>query len=96
MVTLPMNKEATQLSDPTFTGHTELIGEICGAADVTIMLVSDDLIVTHVSTHCSLREAIERAHDRSGGADHRAHVGGGRSVAPGTSRCGRRIESARR
>ena len=61
MVTLPMNKEATQLSDPTFTGHTELIGEICGAADVTIMLVSDDLIVTHVSTHCSLREAIERA-----------------------------------
>ena len=61
MVTLPMNKEATQLSDPAFTGHTELIGEICGAADVTIMLVSDDLIVTHVSTHCSLREAIERA-----------------------------------
>ena len=61
MVTLPMNKEATQLSDPTFTGHTELIGEVCGATDVTIMLVSDDLIVTHVSTHCSLREAIERA-----------------------------------
>jgi 4-hydroxythreonine-4-phosphate dehydrogenase len=61
MVTLPMNKEATQLSDPTFTGHTELIGEVCGTTDVTIMLVSDDLIVTHVSTHCSLREAIERA-----------------------------------
>jgi 4-hydroxythreonine-4-phosphate dehydrogenase len=61
MVTLPMNKEATQLSDPRFTGHTELIGEICGASDVTIMLASDQLIVTHVSTHCSLREAIERA-----------------------------------
>jgi 4-phospho-D-threonate 3-dehydrogenase / 4-phospho-D-erythronate 3-dehydrogenase len=60
MVTLPVNKEATQLNDPGFTGHTELIGEICGAPDVTIMLVSDDLIVTHVSTHCSLREAIER------------------------------------
>ncbi|MGD9701720.1 MAG: 4-hydroxythreonine-4-phosphate dehydrogenase PdxA [Acidimicrobiia bacterium] len=60
IVTLPMNKEATQRSDPGFTGHTELIGEICGAPDVTIMLVSDDLIVTHVSTHCSLREAIER------------------------------------
>jgi 4-hydroxythreonine-4-phosphate dehydrogenase len=60
MVTLPMNKEATQLSDPRFTGHTELIGEVCGAEDVTIMLASDDLIVTHVSTHCSLREAIER------------------------------------
>ncbi len=61
MVTLPMNKEATQMSDPNFTGHTELIGEVCGAEDVTIMLASDQLIVTHVSTHCSLREAIERA-----------------------------------
>jgi 4-hydroxythreonine-4-phosphate dehydrogenase len=61
MVTLPMNKEATQLSDPRFTGHTELIGELCGASDVTIMLASAQLIVTHVSTHCSLREAIERA-----------------------------------
>ncbi len=60
MVTLPMNKEATQLSDPHFVGHTELIGALCGASDVTIMLVSDQLIVTHVSTHCSLREAIAR------------------------------------
>jgi 4-hydroxythreonine-4-phosphate dehydrogenase len=61
MVTLPMNKEATQLSDPGFVGHTELIGALCGKADVTIMLASDQLIVTHVSTHVSLREAIERA-----------------------------------
>jgi 4-hydroxythreonine-4-phosphate dehydrogenase len=60
MVTLPMNKEATQLSDPGFVGHTELIGALCGAFDVTIMLASEQLIVTHVSTHCSLREAIER------------------------------------
>jgi len=60
IVTLPMNKEATQLTDPTFTGHTELIGELCGSDDVTIMLASTDLIVTHVSTHCSLRQAIER------------------------------------
>lgn len=61
MVTLPMNKEATQLSDPQFTGHTELIGEVCGIQDVTIMLVSDQLIVTHVSTHVSLRRAIDLA-----------------------------------
>lgn len=60
IVTLPMNKEATQLTDPGFTGHTELIGELCGSDDVTIMLASPDLIVTHVSTHCSLRQAIER------------------------------------
>jgi 4-hydroxythreonine-4-phosphate dehydrogenase len=61
IVTLPMNKEATRLSDPTFTGHTELIGSLCGADDVTIMLASDELIVTHVSTHMSLLEAIRTA-----------------------------------
>lgn len=59
LVTLPMNKEATQASDPSFTGHTELIGELCGVRDVTIMLASDELIVTHVTTHMSLRRAIE-------------------------------------
>jgi 4-hydroxythreonine-4-phosphate dehydrogenase len=56
-----MNKEATQLSDPGFTGHTELIGEVCGVSDVTIMLASDQLIVTHVSTHVSLQNAIRAA-----------------------------------
>jgi 4-hydroxythreonine-4-phosphate dehydrogenase len=61
IVTLPMNKEATQLSDPHFVGHTELIGSVCGVSEVTIMLASEQLIVTHVSTHCSLSEAIVRA-----------------------------------
>ncbi|HYK89689.1 MAG TPA: 4-hydroxythreonine-4-phosphate dehydrogenase PdxA [Acidobacteriota bacterium] len=61
IVTLPMNKEATQRTDPRFVGHTELIGELCGVSDVTIMLVSDQLIVTHVSTHVSLAQAIARA-----------------------------------
>jgi len=60
MVTLPMNKGATELSDPTFTGHTELIGEVCGAKSVTIMLISDALAVSHVSTHVSLSEALRR------------------------------------
>jgi 4-phospho-D-threonate 3-dehydrogenase / 4-phospho-D-erythronate 3-dehydrogenase len=60
MITLPMNKEATQKTDPGFVGHTELIGAICGVDDVTIMLASEQLIVTHVTTHCSLAEAIAR------------------------------------
>ncbi len=59
IVTLPMNKEATQLSDAGFVGHTELIASLCGAEDVTIMLASDELMVTHVTTHVSLRAAIE-------------------------------------
>jgi 4-hydroxythreonine-4-phosphate dehydrogenase len=60
IVTMPMNKEATQLSDPAFVGHTELIAALCGAPRVSMMLTNGPLAVTHVSTHCSLREAIER------------------------------------
>lgn len=64
IVTMPMNKEATQLSVPTFVGHTEFIAERCGADSVTMMLTAEHehgtLAVTHVSTHCSLREAIDR------------------------------------
>lgn len=58
IITLPMNKEATQLSDADFTGHTELFGQLCNVKNVTIMLISDALAVSHVSTHVSLGEAI--------------------------------------
>jgi 4-hydroxythreonine-4-phosphate dehydrogenase len=58
-VTLPINKEATRLSTPGFTGHTEFIAGLCERTRYTLMLASDQLIVTHVSTHVSLREAIE-------------------------------------
>lgn len=60
IVTMPMNKEATQLTDPAFVGHTEFIAELCGAPKVTMMLTNGPLAVTHVSTHCSLSEAIQR------------------------------------
>jgi 4-hydroxythreonine-4-phosphate dehydrogenase len=59
VVTMPMNKEATRLSEPTFTGHTGYIAELCGRDKYTLMLASSKLIVTHVSTHVSLRQAIE-------------------------------------
>jgi 4-phospho-D-threonate 3-dehydrogenase / 4-phospho-D-erythronate 3-dehydrogenase len=55
-----MNKDATQLTDPHFVGHTEMIAGLCGSQRVTMMLTDGRLGVTHVSTHCSLREAIER------------------------------------
>ena len=60
VVTMPMNKEATQLSDPTFVGHTELIAGLCGAERVTMMLTNGQIAVTHVSTHVALQEAIRR------------------------------------
>ena len=60
VVTMPMNKEATQLTDSTFVGHTEFIAALCGTEKVTMMLTNGPLAVTHVSTHCSLSEAIRR------------------------------------
>ncbi|MGB8859529.1 MAG: 4-hydroxythreonine-4-phosphate dehydrogenase PdxA [Ilumatobacteraceae bacterium] len=64
IVTMPMNKEATQLSDPGFVGHTEFIAQLCGVQKVTMMLTAatahGSLAVTHVSTHVSLTTAIER------------------------------------
>lgn len=59
IVTLPMNKEATRLSYENFSGHTEFIAEMCGQDNYTMMLASDKLIVTHVSTHVSMLEAIK-------------------------------------
>ncbi|MBM3835418.1 MAG: 4-hydroxythreonine-4-phosphate dehydrogenase PdxA [Verrucomicrobia bacterium] len=58
-VTMPINKEATRLSEPEFTGHTEHIAKLCGQTNCTMMLASDKLIVTHISTHVSLRKAID-------------------------------------
>lgn len=46
--------------DPHFTGNAESSGEVCGIDDVTIMLVSDQLVVTRVSTHVSVATAIAR------------------------------------
>jgi 4-hydroxythreonine-4-phosphate dehydrogenase len=64
LVTMPINKEATQQSTPGFVGHTEFIAELCGAERVTMMLTAQvdghRLGVTHVSTHVALSEAIRR------------------------------------
>ena len=59
MVTAPLNKEAVVLAGVHFTGHTEYIAELCGAADSRMLLVNDRLRVVHVTTHCSLRQACE-------------------------------------
>ncbi|MEA3408118.1 MAG: 4-hydroxythreonine-4-phosphate dehydrogenase PdxA [Chloroflexota bacterium] len=60
IVTAPIHKEAMNLAGYHYDGHTGLLKELTGAESVTMMLVADDFRVTHVSTHCALREAIER------------------------------------
>ena len=59
LVTLPINKEAIRATEPDFSGHTGYIAARCHTTNYTMMLVAEKLIVTHVSTHVSLRQAID-------------------------------------
>lgn len=60
IVTAPLSKEAMNLAGFHFDGHTEILGTRTKSKKVTMMLASKDFRVTHVSTHCSLRQAIDR------------------------------------
>lgn len=57
MVTAPLNKEAVTLSGRAFSGHTEYIAELTGAAESRMLLYSDKLAAVHVSTHIPLELA---------------------------------------
>ena len=61
IATAPLNKEAMHLAGHGYPGHTEILADLTGTEDYAMMLVTDELKVIHVSTHVSLREAIERA-----------------------------------
>lgn len=60
VVTSAIHKEALQLAGHKYDGHTEIFAVQTGSKNVTMMLASGDFRVTHVSTHCSLKQAIER------------------------------------
>lgn len=61
LVTAPINKEALRLAGFTWPGHTEMLAELAGVPDVRMLLVTEQLRVVHVSTHRSLRSAIDAA-----------------------------------
>lgn len=60
IVTGPLHKEALHKAGYDYAGHTEILSDACNTPDVTMMLTSAHLRVSHVSTHVSLREAIDR------------------------------------
>lgn len=60
VTTAPLNKEALHLAGHRYPGHTEILAGLTGTGDYAMMLVAEGLRVIHVSTHVSLREAIER------------------------------------
>lgn len=59
-VTNALNKEAMNLADHHYSGHTEIYAEYTGTKKYTMMLAHENLRVVHVSTHVSLREACDR------------------------------------
>lgn len=60
-VTGPIHKEAINAAGIKHAGHTEIYAELTGTKDYAMMLTEGDFRVIHVSTHVSLKEAIERA-----------------------------------
>jgi 4-hydroxythreonine-4-phosphate dehydrogenase len=61
LVTAPINKEALKLAGYPWPGHTEMLADLCHVQEVRMLLVTDRLRVCHVTTHRSLRSAIEAA-----------------------------------
>jgi len=60
IVTSSINKEALNLAGHHYDGHTGLLSALTKTPKVTMMLVAGQLRIAHVSTHVSLREALDR------------------------------------
>jgi 4-hydroxythreonine-4-phosphate dehydrogenase len=60
VVTAPLAKEAMNAAGHHYPGHTELLAELAGGADVRMMLANDALRTVLVSIHVPLREAISQ------------------------------------
>jgi len=59
VITNPINKEALKLANIQFPGHTEMFARKTGTSDFSMLLKLDHVYTAHVTTHCSLKEAIE-------------------------------------
>jgi len=59
IVTNPIHKESFKLGGwgKKYAGHTEMLADLTGTKDYTMMLSHKDFRVVHVSTHISLRDA---------------------------------------
>ncbi len=60
IVTAPLNKAALHMAGHRHDGHTELLQHLTGAPSSFMLLASERLKAIHVSTHCSLADAIAR------------------------------------
>jgi 4-hydroxythreonine-4-phosphate dehydrogenase len=58
--TAPLNKEALHAGGHLYPGHTELLADLCGVPEVSMMLTAPGLRVIHVTVHIGLIDAIAR------------------------------------
>ncbi|UFN47819.1 4-hydroxythreonine-4-phosphate dehydrogenase PdxA [Roseomonas sp. OT10] len=58
--TAPLSKEALHAAGHKYPGHTELLAQLTGTPEVSMMLVAPKLRVIHVTTHIGLMDAIRR------------------------------------
>jgi 4-hydroxythreonine-4-phosphate dehydrogenase len=58
--TAPLNKEALHAGGHFYPGHTELLADLCGMPEVSMMLTAPGLRVIHVTVHIGLIDAIAR------------------------------------
>jgi 4-hydroxythreonine-4-phosphate dehydrogenase len=60
LCTAPISKEALNAAGHAYPGHTELLAELTGTAEVSLALLSPRLNAIHVTAHMGLLEAIAR------------------------------------
>lgn len=58
--TAPLNKEALHAGGHLFPGHTEMLAQLMGVDEVSMMLSTPGLKVIHVTTHIGLIDAVAR------------------------------------
>ncbi len=61
IVTAPLNKATLNAAGHHYDGHTGMLAHLTGQPKAWMILASDKLKVIHVSTHVSLKDAIDRA-----------------------------------
>jgi len=58
--TAPLNKEALHKGGHHYPGHTEMLADLTGTPEVSMMLMAPTLRVIHVTTHIGLVDAVAR------------------------------------
>lgn len=59
VTTNPINKESLKMAGINYPGHTEIFAAETGCNKFSMMFYLDHIGVAHVTTHCSLRKAID-------------------------------------